>query len=275
MILKSIAIATTIISLVLPTAVLAEDTAATASPKNTREKALEKLEQTETKASAKAEKTEKVKAKLNERAATEIDRRIAAMNKLITRLAKMKRLSADTQSSLKTKVESEITKLTALKAKIAAETDAAAIKTDVESIKSSYRIFAVFMPQISLLAASDSILGATETLTQLSTKLQARLDKETANPDLSTMKTSLAEMNNMINAAKTQAANIQTTVIALTPEGYPDNQATLKSAREMVKTAHESLQSARKAAESIIKALKLKKSPSPSSSLSPTSSPSL
>lgn len=257
--LKPLLTLVTVIALTFPGVLAAEESTSVSSSSPTP-KTSAKAAKIETKASAKAEKS---KAKLNERAAKEIERRIEALNKLITRLGKMKRLSAESQASLKTKVEAEIAKLTALKTKIAADTDAATLKADVESIKSSYRIFALFMPQINIMATSDSILTAAENLSKLAAKLQTRLDLETDNPDLSSLKTSLAEMNNSLTAANTQATSAQTTVIVLTPEGYPDNLATLKSAREQVKTAHESLKTARKAAESIIKSIK-KKTPTPS-----------
>ena len=56
---------------------------------------------------------------------------------------------------LNTNIQTQITALNALKAKIDADTDAAILKTDIQSIAQAYRIFMLIIPQGNIAAAAD------------------------------------------------------------------------------------------------------------------------
>ncbi len=195
---------------------------------------------------------------LRARADREIDRRVGALNELIKRLGTLKHLSSDILASLTAKVQTEITALTDLKTKIDVETDNTILKTEVQSIVTSYRVYLVFLPQIRILAAADSIQQAADRLAALAAKLATRVT-----PDQSELQTALSDMNNMVSDAKAQAQKAEQTVINLTPEGYPANKADLQSAHTMIKTAINDLKVARADAETIVKVLSTSYSPLP------------
>src|SRR3989339_757212 len=118
---------------------------------------------------------------LKKRADKEIDRRIKSLNNLVTKVGALKRLTADQKSLLRSQVESEIANLTALKTKIDGDTDASILKTDVQSVVKSYRVYALFLPKINILAASDQILNITDKLSSVSAKLEIQTQQAQKN----------------------------------------------------------------------------------------------
>lgn len=200
-------------------------------------------------------------ANLKQRANTEIDRRLTSLNKLIDRLNKVKKLSSDQKTSLINQIQIQINDLTILKTEISADTDMETLRADVKSIVNSYKIYALFIPKIHILATADVILETSDKTTELSNKLQQRIDQaKTEGKDISSVQTYLTDMQSEIEDAKKQAQNAIDTVTPLTPEGFPGNKTTLQSARKMLKTARQDLHTARLDAKKIINELKTRKS---------------
>lgn len=219
-----------------------------------------RVERMEAKASKAAEikqaKTEKMVEKLNDKAAREIDRRIASLKKLIVRLSSIKKLTDSQKSSFTLEIQAEITNLETLKAKIAADTDPAVLKADVQSIVKSYRVYALFMPKIEIIAAADRMMNTSDQVSSLGAKLKTRIDAaKTAGNDTTNLQTLLDDLNTKVADAKTQATSAINAVLPLTPDGYPGNTATLKSAREMLRVGHQDLMTAHHDAQSIIQGL--------------------
>lgn len=211
---------------------------------------------------------------LKSRADAEIDRRITSLNKLLTRISGMKRLSSAQISAFTSEIQTEITNLTNLKAKIDADTDLATLQTDVKSIVLSYRVYALFMPQLHILAAADRILEYTDKFTAFATKLQSRITQaQSQGKDVSSLQAALTDMEAKIADAKTQANNAIAEVTPLTPDGYPGNKSTLLDARSKIKAALTDLQGARQDAMTIINGLKGLKGTGVSPAVSQTASP--
>lgn len=194
---------------------------------------------------------------LKERGEKEIDRRITALNGLITRLSKIKKITDSQRSDLTSKVQSEIDTLTTLRGKIDADTDLITLKTDVKSIVDSYRVFVVFMPQIQLLAATDRLFILSADLSTLSTKLQSRINNaQSLGKDITQVNLWLTDLNSKVIEINTLANSINTEVLGLTPQGYPDNKTTILDAKSKLKAAREDLNNARIDAVNIIKQLR-------------------
>jgi prefoldin subunit 5 len=194
---------------------------------------------------------------LRNRAVNEIDRRIAALTQATSRLGLLKHLSDTVKSTLTTLVRGEIESLTALKAKIQAETDLATLRTDAKSIVVSHRIFALFLPQVRLLATADKLLQISDKTTELSVKLQARIaTAKAAGNNTVSLETLLAGMNQNIESARTNANEVITAVTPLTPDGYPANRTALLSAKQNLQAGHKSLKDAIQDARKIIEGLK-------------------
>lgn len=191
--------------------------------------------------------------RLKERADKEITRRIESLNKLITRISEFKKLSTTQKNSLTSQVQSEITKLTALKAKIAADTDLATLKADVQSIVTAYRTYALFMPKIQILGSADRLQTTADQMSSHAAQLETKINEQQSNgKDVTELQTLLADMKAQIADANTQAQNAINTVTPLTPEGFPGNKTQLQSARQMVVTGIKDLNTARQDARKII-----------------------
>lgn len=213
-------------------------------------------------------------ANLMGRADTEISRRITALNTIISKLTDIKHLTDTQKASFSSQISTEISNLTALKTKIDADTDLPTLKTDVQSIITSYRVFAFFVPQIHLLAASDKILNISDTMNDFATKLAGRITQaQNSGQDVTTIQTLLTDMQKNISDAKAQANNVITTVSALTPTGYPANLSDLQSSRKMLETARTDLVTALQDAKRIIQTLKESKTPGTPSVTSAVVSP--
>ncbi|OGK63067.1 hypothetical protein A2334_00315 [Candidatus Roizmanbacteria bacterium RIFOXYB2_FULL_38_10] len=158
------------------------------------------------------------------RAYQEIDRRVTSLNGLINRLNAIKRITAEQRTTLTTQVQAEIDKLTSLKTQIESETDPAKLLELKKSIILSYRIYVVFMPKIQIMAHADRILTVIDEMKE---------------------KTTNADVISKLDLASAKANEAITTVISLTPDGYPDNKAQMKDAREMLKEALQYLKDAR------------------------------
>lgn len=199
---------------------------------------------------------------LKSRADEEITRRITALNNLITRISTVKHLTDAQKNTFTSEIQTEITTLTTLKSKIDADTDVITLRADVQSIVKEYRVFAVFMPQLQIIAAADKMLNITDILTTVATALQTRITNAKNAQDVTTLQTTLTDMQAKIADSKTQANNAITAVSGLTPTGYPGNASTLQSARKMLQAARLDLVAARKDAETIIQSLRsITKSP--------------
>lgn len=218
-------------------------------------------------------KTENSLERLKKKANKELERRIKALTHLITVINKFQKVSAEQKASLTAQVQTQIDALTALRAKINADTDLATLRVDVASIKKDYRIFALFIPKIHIMANADRLLETIQKASTLADNLEKRIEEEkTKGTDVSALESLLISMRSHLAEAKTQTESALSTVTPLTPEGYPANQAELKKAREMLRLGHAQLVLARQDGRKIMQAfgIVVEVTPSASVTLEPT-----
>ena len=209
-----------------------------------------------------AVKLDKVTANLQARADKEIDRRVVNLNKLQDKLQEMKKLSSADKSSFVTTIQGQINLLDNLKVKINADTDAATLKTDVQSITKAYRIYALVLPQTQIVAAADRLASTTDLLTAYVAKLQTRVTMaQNAGKDVTALQALLTDMGTKIADAGVQAAKAIAGVSFLKPDNgdktvMASNAAALKDARTAVRVGTQDLKDANKDGQKILKALK-------------------
>jgi DNA repair exonuclease SbcCD ATPase subunit len=220
-----------------------------------------------------------------DRATRQIDERITALNKLSTRISSMKKVSDGSKTILNATIQAQIAELNALKTKIASDTDAQSLKTDVQSITKAYRIYALVMPEVNVLASADRVGTLADMMTALASKLQDRISQaQTTGKDVSSLQTALADMNAKIADANAQAQAAISGVSGLTPDQGDQtklhaNLQALKDARNKIKAANKDLKAAQKDANKITRSMramgmKVTSTPSPTPSASATPSPS-
>jgi hypothetical protein len=178
---------------------------------------------------------------LQSRATTEINRRLAALNGLTTKVNAMKRLTSDEKASFDSDITSQISSLTALQTKIAGDSDLTTLKTDVQSIVDSYRIFALYVPKVHILAAADAMTTTATNLAALEPKLQTLEASITDPTKLSNAQTDYSNFVNEVADATTNINSAISAVINLTPDGYPGNKPTLQSAYAEIVSAKSDL----------------------------------
>lgn len=204
---------------------------------------------------------------LKAKADAQIDARIAALNELSKRVAEMKKVSSTDKAHIATAIQTSIGEMTALKVKIDADTDLATLKTDIQSITKSYRVFALVLPKGRIEAAADRILSIVALMNTLETKLQNRITAaQTAGNNVASAQAALTDFHAKVADASTQAQAAVTATANLQPdEGNAttaaSNNAALKSARTKIKAAIADLKAARQDAGTIVKALLSFKAP--------------
>ncbi len=192
----------------------------------------------------------------------EISNRIDSLNKVSARLQEMKKISATVKTALTTQVQTEISALTTLKAKIDADTDTATLKADVKSITAPIRIYALVIPQVRIAAVSDRALTIADLMVTISGKLSTNISSAaTAGKNVTTLQTVLTDLNAKVADSKVQASAAENLVISLTPDNgdatkAASNKAAIKSAQADIKIADQDLRTARKDIETITKGLK-------------------
>lgn len=192
----------------------------------------------------------------------DIDARIAALNKLNTRVQEMKNGSATLKANIASQIETNITNLTLLKAKIDADTDVTVARSDDQSIFNAYRIYALLVPQSWILASADRVTTLGGLMTTLGAKIQARISaNQAAGKDVSALTTAYADMTAKIADANTHAASAEAKVSGLTPDQGDKAKATanknaLLAARADIKTATQDLHAARADIKTMLQGLK-------------------
>lgn len=199
--------------------------------------------------------------KAKDRGNKEIDRRVSALNDLNTRVQAMQRVSDTFKQSINAAISAQITDLTALRAKIDADTDSATLKADLQSITDGYRIFALVLPQGRIVAAADRVATIVNMMGTLGSKLQARVQAAgAAGNDTAAANALLVDMSTKLNDAQTQAQAAITVSATLQPDGgdktkMAANLAALKQSRADIAAAQKDLADARKDAGQIVAAL--------------------
>jgi hypothetical protein len=195
--------------------------------------------------------------KLKSRGDTEISRRLTTLNKLASVINGDAKLSATDKSSLTAQVNGEISDLNSLKTKLDSDTTLADAQTDVQSIITNYRVYALIYPKVHLIKAADTELATDTKLTTLANKLQQRLSTaKSQGKDVTSLQASLDDMNSKISAAQTTATNIETSDISLQPSDYNSDHTLLEGQKSQLQTAHQNNLAAYNDAKSIVSGLK-------------------
>lgn len=196
------------------------------------------------------------------KAESEIDRRVRALNELNLRVQAMTKVTAEFKNNLNANIQTQITGLTELKAKIAADTEGSVLRADVLAVGQAYRVFVLIMPQARIAAAADREATIINMLAGIGTKLQARLEAAAAaGEDVTALTGALVDMGAKLTSAQTHAqAAITASATLLPDQGDKDkmkvNTDALQVARKEIEAAHQDLILARKDVDTILKGLR-------------------
>jgi len=191
---------------------------------------------------------------------TEIDRRIATLTTLATRVAASRHLTDTDRARLSKEADNEKAGLTSLKTKINADTDLATLRTDVHAIVVDYRVYVLVVPQVRLTTAADAVLDLSDRFTTLDQRLHDRIARaKAAGNDVAALESALSDAEAKVAAAKQLAVPVPDQLGPLTPAGYPGNRSTLLSARQALRDARTDLRAARADVRQVITGLRAMK----------------
>lgn len=204
----------------------------------------------------------KIQSNVTMRADQELDRRVTNLNTLSTRVSGINNLSDSDKTTIETALSGQVSALTSLKTKIDADTDTSVLKTDVQSITASYRIYALILPQVRIIAAADRAVTVAKLMQELGTKLQGRITAAASSgTDVTAATAALADFSAKISDAGVQAQAAVSAVDTLAPDHGDQakmtaNIAALTDAHAKLQAAETDLKAARKDAATIIAAVK-------------------
>jgi hypothetical protein len=188
---------------------------------------------------------------------SEISRRLTTLGTLSSKISATTKLSAGDESSLSAEVSAEVSGLQSLKAQLDGETTVSAAVTDAQGIINDYRVYALIVPKVDLVTTADSQQNTEAKLTALAPKLQTRITAaQGAGHSVTSLQSSLNDLNTKVSAAQTISSSIETSVVGLQPSDYNSDHTILSGDRNQLKTAQTDIQAAIGDAKSIITALK-------------------
>lgn len=208
-------------------------------------------------------------ANLKSRAGEELDRRSQNLERVLAAVPGIKNLSAGGVAAIQKTLQNNLAALAALKNKIDADADLAALRSDVEQITGSYRIYALVVPQLRIIVAADRAVTVVQKLRAFSALLAARVRAaESAGAAMGAAQANLADLDAKIADAEAAARAAVGAIGALQPDqsGTPPfgkNLAAFKDARAKIVAAHQALAAARADAGAVVAAVKGKSAAAP------------
>ncbi len=207
----------------------------------------------------------------------EIARRITILDMLTTRIDKAEFAPANHAAHLTNEVRTTKNGLLDLKAKIDAETDIAALKTEIRQIATDFRVYALVAPKVNLVLGADRALAADERFEDIDQKLSDLIAQaEAAGKDVTDARAHLARMNAAVDKAMALAGPIPDAVLPLTVAQFNAGTAgpVLADARTKLAEARAQLRTAVAEAKACRKALGLLRDKRPAASpTAPAASP--
>lgn len=113
-------------------------------------------------------------SKLQTKALSEIDRRIAVYNGLLPRLSELTMISTTDKNALIAEATQAISDLTVLKSQVSSATDITSLKAVVKTLSDGYKTFGFMYPRMHLILTADKQLVRIGSLMELVAKIQSQ-----------------------------------------------------------------------------------------------------
>ncbi len=146
-----------------------------------------------------------------------INNRINSLNRLIARIQNDKRLTDSQKASLISDIQTNISGLNTLKAKIDADKDLQTALTDGKQIFTNFRIYAIFEPKIRLLITLNNMKDTVTRLQGLVPQIQTLIDNlKSQGKDVSGLTPLLSDISSQLSTMQTTIDTDITTVQGVT-----------------------------------------------------------
>ena len=183
--------------------------------------------------------------------------RIGALNTAIAKVNAAQDISSADRATILATLNSDLAGMNTVEAKIAADTTVATAAADYKTIFSTYRVYAVAIPQSRLAAGADRMTSTSiPKLTAAQTKLAAALSGPDASKSTPALQADLTDMSAQISAATAALNGIAAQALAVTPSAYNSNHTVLEPVRSAVKAAIADLKKAKADGQTVLAAIK-------------------
>jgi hypothetical protein len=194
---------------------------------------------------------------IQSRSDAEIARRLSKLNQLSAVISGDTRLSASDKNMLTSQVAGEISDLTSLRSKIAADTDLGTTRIDAQSIYTEYRVYALIVPKMWLVRTANDQSVVEAKLNTLIGKLQTRINSAAAKgKDIAALQSALNDMSTQVKAAQAISSAVAPKVLPLQPTDFNNDHTILSGYLAQLKTAHAANKAAANDAKTIVQDLK-------------------
>ncbi len=198
----------------------------------------------------------------------EIDRRVAALDVLIARVATHTHLTQTQQSAITQDARANISGLTDLRNTLKSETTVSAARADVQSIFKNFRIFAVVLPRDYGEIYLDHMTNVHDAFTAKEPTIQSILQEaQNEGINVTQEQAHLTDLETQVTNAGTQLSSAQGLIPSLIPANYPGTTQSIAEYHTDLKAAHGDLKAAWIDLKDIIAELKVagfsKTSPTP------------
>jgi hypothetical protein len=190
-------------------------------------------------------------------AAAAISRRLSSLSVAINDVNNNTVITPGDKTTLLATLNGDVTGLTALGVTIAGDTTANQAASDYATVFTSYRVYALALPQVRFAAATDDITVAVlPKLTDAQSKLAALLAGADSGKNTPQVQAWMADLATQITAIGTETSGLSATVLAYTPAQYDANHALLSPARASLGISRNDIKTGRGDIANVVKALK-------------------
>jgi hypothetical protein len=183
--------------------------------------------------------------------------RIASLDTAIAKVTANTSLSSADRATILSTLHGDLTGMGTVASAIAADTSIAQATTDYRTIFTSYRVYAVALPQAHFAASADALEGtALPKLTAARQKLSDALAGPKASKSTPALQADLTDMTTQIAAAQQALSGLAAAALAVTPAAYDANHAVLTPVRQSLTTASAAVKAARADAKTVLAALR-------------------
>ena len=164
--------------------------------------------------------------------------RITALNTAIAKVTSATDITSSDRATILGTLNNDLAGMNTVEAKIAADTTAQTAATDLQTVFTTYRVYAVAIPQASYASGADRMTGTTiPNLTAAQKGLVVALKTVDASKSTAALQADLTDMQAQISAASGLLNGVAANALAVTPTAFNANHTVLQPERTAVTTA--------------------------------------
>jgi hypothetical protein len=182
--------------------------------------------------------------------------RIGVLNTAIVKINAATDITSSDRATILDTLNNDLAGMNTVEAKIAADTTAATAAADFQSIFTTYRVYAVAIPQARLAAGADRMTGTTiPRLSDAQSKLAAALAGPDASKSTPALQADLTDMQNQITSATGALGGVSAAALAVTPADFNANNSVMAPIRTSVTAAIADLKAAAADGKTVLAAI--------------------